>query len=161
MAHTDLVESIKQDGVDLVLLDIEMPEITGLDALRILRKVYSAAELPVIMVTAKNQSEDIITALDLGANDYLTKPIDFPVAVARISTQLAHKRAQEALKESEERYALAALGSNDGLWDWNIPENEVHFSASLEIDAGFSGKRNQQQTGRVVRPYPRCGSRQG
>ncbi|HSY32784.1 MAG TPA: EAL domain-containing protein [Verrucomicrobiae bacterium] len=135
-AH-DLVESIKQDGVDLVLLDIEMPEITGLDALRILRKVYSAAELPVIMVTAKNQSEDIITALDLGANDYLTKPIDFPVAVARITTQLAHKRAQEALKESEERYALAALGSNDGLWDWNIPENEVHFSARWKSMLGF------------------------
>jgi len=135
-AH-DLVESIKQDGIDLVLLDIEMPEISGLDALRILRKVYSAAELPVIMVTAKNQSEDIITALDLGANDYLTKPIDFPVAVARISTQLAHKRAQEALKESEERYALAALGSNDGLWDWNIPENEVHFSARWKSMLGF------------------------
>jgi diguanylate cyclase (GGDEF)-like protein/PAS domain S-box-containing protein len=135
-AH-DLVESIKQDVVDLVLLDIEMPEITGLDALRILRKVYSAAELPVIMVTAKNQSEDIITALDLGANDYLTKPIDFPVAVARISTQLAHKRAQEALKESEERYALAALGSNDGLWDWNVPENEVHFSARWKSMLGF------------------------
>jgi diguanylate cyclase (GGDEF)-like protein/PAS domain S-box-containing protein len=135
-AH-DLVESVKQDGIDLVLLDIEMPEITGLDALRILRKVYSAAELPVIMVTAKNQSEDIITALDLGANDYLTKPIDFPVAVARISTQLAHKRAQEALKESEERYALAALGSNDGLWDWNIHENEVHFSARWKSMLGF------------------------
>ncbi|HTG29864.1 MAG TPA: EAL domain-containing protein [Methylomirabilota bacterium] len=133
----ELVESVKQDGIDLVLLDIEMPEITGLDALRILRKVYSAAELPVIMVTAKNQSEDIITALDLGANDYLTKPIDFPVAVARIGTQLAHKRAQEALKESEERYALAALGSNDGLWDWNIPENEVHFSARWKSMLGF------------------------
>jgi len=133
----ELVESVKQDGIDLVLLDIEMPEITGLDALRILRKVYSAAELPVIMVTAKNQSEDIITALDLGANDYLTKPIDFPVAVARIGTQLAHKHAQEALKESEERYALAALGSNDGLWDWNIPENEVHFSARWKSMLGF------------------------
>jgi len=133
----ELVESVKQDGIDLVLLDIEMPEITGLDALRILRKVYSAAELPVIMVTAKNQSEDIITALDLGANDYLTKPIDFPVAVARISTQLAHKHAQEALKESEERYALAALGSNDGLWDWNIPENEVHFSGRWKSMLGF------------------------
>jgi diguanylate cyclase (GGDEF)-like protein/PAS domain S-box-containing protein len=133
----ELVESVKQDGIDLVLLDIEMPEITGLDALRILRKVYSAAELPVIMVTAKNQSEDIITALDLGANDYLTKPIDFPVAVARISTQLAHKHAQEALKESEERYALAALGSNDGLWDWNISENEVHFSARWKSMLGF------------------------
>src|SRR4030088_2281566 len=61
-----LVERVKNDGTDLVLLDIEMPEITGLDALRILRKNYSAATLPVIMVTAKNQSEDIITALDLG-----------------------------------------------------------------------------------------------
>jgi diguanylate cyclase (GGDEF)-like protein/PAS domain S-box-containing protein len=135
-AH-ELVERVKQDSVDLVLLDIEMPEITGLDALRILRKVYSAAELPVIMVTAKNQSEDIITALDLGANDYLTKPIDFPVAVARICTQLAHKCAQEALKESEERYALAALGSNDGLWDWNIPDNEVHFSLRWKSMLGF------------------------
>jgi diguanylate cyclase (GGDEF)-like protein/PAS domain S-box-containing protein len=132
-----LVERVKSDGTDLVLLDIEMPEITGLDALRILRKVYSAAELPVIMVTAKNQSEDIVTALDLGANDYLTKPIDFPVALARIGTQLSHKWAQEALKESEQRYALAALGSNDGLWDWNIAENEVHFSARWKSMLGF------------------------
>ncbi len=132
-----LVERVKTDSVDLVLLDIEMPEITGLDALRILRKTYTASALPVIMVTAKSQSEDIVTALDLGANDYLTKPIDFPVAVARISTQLSHKWAQEALKESEERYALAALGSNDGLWDWNIPANLVHFSARWKSMLGF------------------------
>jgi len=132
-----LVERIKEDHVDLVLLDIEMPEISGLDALRILRKAYSATELPVIMVTAKNQSEDIIAALDLGANDYLTKPIDFPVAVARIGTQLSHKRAQEALKESEERYALAARGSNDGLWDWNVTANVVHFSPRWKVMLGY------------------------
>src|SRR6267143_1223214 len=119
----DLLQRVKQDGVDLVLLDIEMPEISGLDALKTLREHYSPAELPIIMVTAKTQSEDIVKALDLGANDYLTKPIDFPVAVARIGTQLSHKKAQDALKESEERYALAARGSNDGLWDWNLPAN--------------------------------------
>jgi len=132
-----LVERIKEDRVDLVLLDIEMPEISGLDALRILRKAYSATELPVIMVTAKNQSEDIIAALDLGANDYLTKPIDFPVAVARIGTQLSHKHAQEALKESEERYALAARGSNDGLWDWNLTAGVVHFSPRWKAMLGY------------------------
>ncbi len=126
-AH-DLLERVKLDGTDLVLLDIEMPEVSGLDALKTLREAYSAIELPIIMVTAKNQSEDIVKALDLGANDYLTKPIDFPVALARIGTQLSHKRAQEALKESEERYALAARGSNDGLWDWNLLANVVHFS---------------------------------
>jgi len=123
-----LLQRVEQEGVDLVLLDIEMPEISGLDALKTLREAYSPIELPVIMVTAKNQSEDIVKALDMGANDYLTKPIDFPVAVARIGTQLSHKRAQEALRESEERYALAAQGANDGLWDWNVLTNFVHYS---------------------------------
>src|SRR5437899_6355883 len=123
-----LPQRVKQDAVDLVLLDIEMPEISGLEALKTLRETYSQIELPVIMVTAKNQSEDIVKALDLGANDYVTKPIDFAVTLARIGTQLSHKRAQEALRESEERYALAARGANDGLWDWNVLTNFVHYS---------------------------------
>jgi len=132
-----LLERVKQDAIDLVLLDIEMPVISGLDALKTLREHYSAAQLPIIMVTAKSQSDDIVKALDLGANDYLSKPIDFPVAVARIGTQLSHKQAQEALKESEERYALAARGSNDGLWDWNIADNAVHFSARWKAMLGY------------------------
>src|ERR1700720_1725444 len=131
-----LLARVKEDGIDLVLLDIEMPEVTGLDALKTLRECYSSIELPIIMVTAKAQSDDIVKALDLGANDYLTKPIDFPVAVARIGTQLSHKHAQEALKDSEERYALAARGSNDGLWDWNLSANVVHFSARWKAMLG-------------------------
>src|SRR5881392_1804295 len=132
-----LLERVKQDGTDLVLLDIEMPEVSGLDALQKLRERYSAAELPIIMVTAKAQSDDVVRALDLGANDYLTKPIDFPVAVARIGTQLSHKRAQEALKESEERYALAARGSNDGLWDWNLSANMMYLSPRWKAMLGY------------------------
>ena len=110
-----LPQRIKEDAIDLVLLDIEMPDVSGLEALKTLREAYSPIELPIIMVTAKNQSDDVVKALNLGANDYVTKPIDFAVALARIGTQLSHKRAQEGLRESEERYALAARGANDGL----------------------------------------------
>jgi diguanylate cyclase (GGDEF)-like protein/PAS domain S-box-containing protein len=149
----ELLERVQRDAVDLVLLDIEMPEVSGLDALKTLRKHYSPAELPIIMVTAKSQSDDIVAALDLGANDYLTKPIDFPVAVARIGIQLSHKQAREALKESEERYALAARGSNDGLWDWNLSANVVHFSprwkAMLGCEEGEIGDRPEEWFDRI------------
>src|ERR1700745_959967 len=84
-----LMQHVKENGLDLVLLDIEMPEVSGFDALKVLRKEYCPSRLPIIMVTARNQREDIVRALNLGANDYLTKPIDFRVALARMATQLS------------------------------------------------------------------------
>jgi CheY-like chemotaxis protein len=98
-----LMQHVKENGLDLVLLDIEMPEVSGFDALKMLRKDYSPSQLPIIMVTARNQREDIVRALNLGANDYLTKPIDFPVALARIGTQLSRKREEVDQPATESR----------------------------------------------------------
>src|ERR1051325_10044489 len=53
-----LMQHVKENGLDLVLLDIEMPEVSGFDALKMLRKDYSPSQLPIIMVTARNQRED-------------------------------------------------------------------------------------------------------
>ena len=81
--------------VDLVLLDIMMPGISGLDVLREVRQTRGPDELPIIMVTAKSDSDDVVEALDLGANDYVTKPIDFPVVLARLQTQLRGRVSRE------------------------------------------------------------------
>ena len=113
---------------DLVLLDVMMPDVDGLEVLRTVRERFSPAELPVMMLTAKDRSEEIVEALSAGANDYVTKPIDFPVVLARVATQVACKRALAALSESQSRFALAAQGTNDGLWDWDIPADSVYFA---------------------------------
>ncbi len=131
------LEWIRTHHVSLVLLDSEMPDINGLEVLKTLRKTYSPAQLPVIMVTGRSGSEDIVAALAEGANDYVTKPIDFPVAFARIQTQLSRKHAEDALRESEERYTLAARGANDGLWDWNVISDKMYFSPRWKSMLGW------------------------
>ncbi len=133
----DAVEWIRSHPVDLVLLDVEMPDLNGLEVLQILRQSYTPAQLPIIMVTGRTGSEDIVTALAAGANDYLTKPIDFPVMLARVKTQLSRKHAEEALRESEERYALAVRGANDGLWDWDLLAGKAYFSPRWKLMLGW------------------------
>jgi diguanylate cyclase (GGDEF)-like protein len=87
------LERLASDSIDLVLLDVMMPGMSGLETLRRLRATRALSELPVIMVTAKDASHDVVEALDLGANDYVTKPVDYAVALARIRTQLSARRA--------------------------------------------------------------------
>ena len=83
---------LKGGPVSLILLDVMMPGMNGIEVLQAVRETYSSSELPVIMVTAKAQSEDVVEALGQGANDYVTKPVDFPVALARIQAQLRIRR---------------------------------------------------------------------
>jgi diguanylate cyclase (GGDEF)-like protein len=89
----EALEIASAQRVDIVLLDVMMPEMDGIETLRRLRQSRSLPELPVIMVTARDSSNDVVAALDGGANDYITKPVDFAVAQARIRTQLTARRA--------------------------------------------------------------------
>ena len=91
---------IAEQDFDLVLLDIMMPGIDGLEVLRRIRATLSPDQLPVLMVTAKASNTDVVEALELGANDYITKPVDFPIAFARIKTQITRKQAQQAAELS-------------------------------------------------------------
>ena len=89
---------IEQQAFDLVLLDVMMPGLSGIDVLRRLRERWPESDLPVIMATARDSTEDVVEALRLGANDYVTKPLDFPVVLARIETQLTLKRQKQEIR---------------------------------------------------------------
>lgn len=75
----DYLENMKYD---VIILDIMMPKVDGLTVLKTLRK--SQISTPVLLLTAKSQTDDVVTGLDLGADDYLTKPFNFKILLARI-----------------------------------------------------------------------------
>lgn len=86
---TGVVDMIDLTGVEIVLLDIMLPDVSGIEVLKQIRAKFEKTIVPVIMVTAKDSPEDIAGALQIGANDYLAKPINIDVAIARINTQLS------------------------------------------------------------------------
>ncbi|MEM7353026.1 MAG: protein kinase [Acidobacteriota bacterium] len=104
------IEAVRNGGVDLVILDVMMPGLSGIDVLQILRQTHSAADLPIIMATAKNQSEDMVEALSNGANDYVTKPLDFPVVLARVEAQLRTRAAQKSPPKTDPVAFFGAIG---------------------------------------------------
>ena len=119
------IELIDKESFDLVLLDVMMPGMDGIETLKRIRSQNSASELPVIMVTAKSESTNIVDALELGANDYVTKPVDFAVALARVNTQISRKRAVERVALANEELRKV----NEGL------ERRVEERTSRLIDA--------------------------
>jgi len=88
---------IAQGGLDAVLLDVVMPGMSGLEVLESIRREHEVTRLPVILATALDGSEHIVEGLRLGANDYVTKPLDLPTVQARIECQLAAKRAHDEI----------------------------------------------------------------
>lgn len=118
----------QNEKFELCLLDISMPWLDGFQTLRFLRQMYDAADLPIVMMTSSNDRDHVVKAFNNGASDYIGKPIDAPVAAARIKNQLLIRDAQQALKQSEQRYALATRGTNDGMWDWDLFTGELYLS---------------------------------
>jgi DNA-binding response OmpR family regulator len=112
---------IQRQRFDAVLLDIMMPGIDGIEVLKRIREAHSKAELPVLMVSARNASMDISLALDLGANDYISKPINLADALARVQRNLGPSRAEPAIPPSAEMAVEAKAA--------NVPEQAARLLA--------------------------------
>jgi len=96
------LEAITSNHFDLVVLDIVMPLLDGLQVLEKIRSQYSEAELPVLILTVKDEIGDVVRGLQLGANDYITRPIDYTVLVTRINRLVTYKLQQDAIRSSQQ-----------------------------------------------------------
>lgn len=98
---------------DLILLDYMMPTMSGIEVLEVVRNDWGLKELPIIMLTARAEAEAVVTALKAGADDYVSKPIDFDVLRARIETQLHKAASNDGLRRAnmalDERVAMRVL----------------------------------------------------
>lgn len=97
------LEKILTGEYNLVMLDIMMPDIDGIEVLKRTREFFSKSELPIIMATAKDEGSDLAEALSLGANDYVTKPLDFQVVRARVENVLGYTQAANELAAANDR----------------------------------------------------------
>lgn len=86
----------KEGAPDLILLDLMLPGLDGLDVCRRLKSDHVTSVIPIIMLTAKGEDADIVTGLELGAEDYVTKPFSPRVLLARLKACLRRKRQEEA-----------------------------------------------------------------
>ncbi len=147
----DALESINNNLPDLVLLDAIMPKIDGISVLKGLRKTYSKMQLPIILIASQSSPREMVRALDLGANDYVTKPIDFDVLWARLTNQLMQKQAAEFLRSAKDslekqiKQRTAELNSSNQLLEKEIKvrlqaEDRLQKQASYDELTGLPNR---------------------
>ena len=116
----EALEKVRAQPPHLILLDVMMPQMDGYEVARRIKGDPTLPFLPIILVTARDSTEDKVEGLDAGADDYLTKPINFPELEARVRSMLRIKRLQDELEEKTRELELAnkrlrKLSITDGL----------------------------------------------
>lgn len=144
------LEYVDRSPPDLILLDVMMPEIGGIEVARRVKGNTALPFIPIIMQTALDSTEDKVQGLEAGADDYITKPIDFPELKARLRSMLRIKRLQEALEERERELLevnerLRHMSQTDGLTGL---DNRRHLNE--RIDEMFSHAQRLSEPFSVV-----------
>src|SRR6185437_6779253 len=116
------------------------PGMNGFEVLKIIRAGHSPSSLPVIMVTAKVDTEDVVEALQLGANDYVTKPINFSIAYARVQSQLARQQAERRLADHAHKLEATNQRLENEITERKQTEARVRYMAQHDALTGLSNR---------------------
>jgi two-component system, OmpR family, alkaline phosphatase synthesis response regulator PhoP len=118
--------SAKAENPDLIVLDLMLPGIDGLDVTRRMKENDSTRKIPIIMLTAKGEESDIVTGLELGAEDYITKPFSTKVLVARIRAVL--RRELKDTTEDEESLSIHEITIHPGRHEVLVNDKPVQLT---------------------------------
>jgi two-component system, sensor histidine kinase and response regulator len=136
----EALESIHKDDYEIVLLDIMMPEVDGFEVIEKLRTNHEGKQPSIIAISARHDTDAITRALNMGANDYVTKPYDFPVVWARVEKQLNQSRSSKLIRDVNTRLVkrLAELREKENI---DKGDDDAAVEAILR-EALKSAKRN-------------------
>ena len=153
------LHNMQSEKIDCVLLDWMLPGISGLDVCRQIRSNTDFQNIPVIMLTAKGEEDDIISGLENGADDYITKPFSPKVLVARINTVLRRgRKTNDEAGGDKEKITIHGLEIDTGRHEVQVHGRTVKLTttefAILELLAGRPGQVfSRQQIIDGVRGY--------
>ncbi len=132
----EILAKLVEGDVDLIVLDCKLEaEFTFLASLR---SLYPRKVLPIMVSTSFARSEGAVRALALGADDVLFIDSEPGLNAARVKSLMENKRTMDALVQQEVRYEMAATGSRDGLFDWDLPKDTVYFSDNWKTMLGIA-----------------------
>jgi diguanylate cyclase (GGDEF)-like protein/PAS domain S-box-containing protein len=136
-SYLPALQAIREARHDLYLVDYRLGDRTGLDLVRDAWDSEPAA--PVIVLTGQDDYEIDVQASELGVTDYLVKgTIDAPSLERTIRYAVRHHQVMVDLRRSEERYAVAVQATNDGIWDWDLLGESMHFSERWKALLGYA-----------------------
>jgi two-component system, OmpR family, alkaline phosphatase synthesis response regulator PhoP len=127
MNGLEALKKVTDDKPDLIVLDLMLPEMDGLEVCKRVRSISDTAMLPIIMLTAKAEESDTIVGLELGADDYVTKPFSPKALVARVKALL--RRIDRAPSDGAELYHYGTLRMNVARHEVSLGKQDVLLTA--------------------------------
>lgn len=128
MSGEDALQKVKKETYDLIVLDLMLPGVDGLDVCKILKHDPLTAPIPVIMLTAKGEEADIVVGLELGADDYITKPFSLRVLIARIKAVL--RRGYREDHDDSSAITIGELHIDPSRYEVRVQEKPVQLTTT-------------------------------